>query len=159
MTVVVLQEGDEACRYRCNLLRRHVHKVYLGRCNYGEVGILTAFNHLADKGPVFVQRCVTLSNNVIFFLFGGEIYQILIVEIYYAIGNVAVRRFDKAKFVDVGVYAERRNKSDVRTFRALDGAKASIVRIVNVAHFETCTLARKTTRTESRKTTLVRNLG
>ena len=120
---------------------------------------MATFYHLADKGSVFVQRSITLSDDVVFFLFGGEIYQILIVEVYYAIGNVAVRRFDKTKLVDVGVYAKRRNKSDVRTFRALDGAKASIVRIVNVAHFETCTFARKTTRTESRKTTLVRYLG
>ena len=106
MTVVVLQEGNKTCRYRCNLLRRHVHEVYLGRCSYGEVGILATFYHLADKGSVFVQRSITLSDDVVFFLFGGKIYQILIVEVYYAIGNITVRRFDKAKLVDVGVYAE-----------------------------------------------------
>ena len=79
VTVVVFQEGNKACRYRCNLLRRHVHEVYLGGLHHGEVGILATLYHIADKGSVFVQRRVALSDDVVFFLFGRKIHQVLVV--------------------------------------------------------------------------------
>ena len=96
VTVVVLQEGNKACRYRCNLLRRHVHEVYLGGLHHGEVGILATLYHIADKGSVFVQRRVALSDDVVFFFFGGKIHQVLVVEVYHTVSNLAIWGFDKA---------------------------------------------------------------
>ena len=48
----------------------------------------------------------------------------------------AVGRLDEAVVVDPRIAAQRRNQSDVRTFRRLNRADTSVVRRVNVADFE-----------------------
>ena len=48
----------------------------------------------------------------------------------------AVRRFNKAIVVDAGVAAQRRNQSDVRTFRRFNRADTAIMRGMHVADFE-----------------------
>ncbi len=68
----------------------------------------------------------------------------------------AVRSFNEAEVVHHSESGERVDKTDVRTFRSFDRAETAVVRIVNVTDFEACTFTRKTTRTESGKTTLVR---
>ena len=72
--------------------------------------------------------------------------------------DLAIRRFDKAELVDTRKARQRRDQSDVRTFRRLDRADAAVVRRVNVADLESGTLTRQTARPESRQTTLVRDL-
>ena len=47
-----------------------------------------------------------------------------------------VGRLDEAVVVDPGIAAQRRNQTDVRTFRRLNRADASVVRGVHVADFE-----------------------
>ena len=47
-----------------------------------------------------------------------------------------VGRLDEAVVVDPGIAAQRRNQADVRTFRRLNRADASVVRGVHVADFE-----------------------
>ena len=76
-----------------------------------------------------------------------------------AVLHDAVRRLDEAEVVDARVARERRDQSDVRTFRRFDRAHAAVLRIVHVAHFEAGALARQTARSERRQTTLVRQLG
>src|SRR4051812_3817169 len=48
----------------------------------------------------------------------------------------AVRTLDESILVNPRKARERRDKTDVRTFRRLDGADSSIVRGVDVANFE-----------------------
>src|SRR6266568_4125492 len=75
-----------------------------------------------------------------------------------AIFHAAVRRLDEAVVVDPRIAAQRRNQSNVRTFRRFNRADTAVVRGVNVANFEARALTRQTTRSKSRKTTLVRDL-
>src|SRR5580765_654456 len=73
--------------------------------------------------------------------------------------HLAVRRLDEAELVDARVARQRRDEADVRTFRRLDRADASVVRRVHVAHLESGTFTRQTARSERRETPLVRDLG
>ena len=75
-----------------------------------------------------------------------------------AILHLAVRRLDEAVVVDPRIAAQRRDQSDVRTFRRLDRADTAIVRRVNVADFESRALTRQTARPKCRQTALVRDL-
>ena len=71
--------------------------------------------------------------------------------------DFAIRTFDKPVFVDSGVTAQRRNQSDVRTFRRFNRAYAPVVCRVYVANFESGTLARETAGSKSRQPPLVRD--
>ena len=53
-----------------------------------------------------------------------------------AVLHLAVRRLDEAVVVDARIAAQRRDQSDVRTFRRFDRADTTVVRRVNVADFE-----------------------
>src|SRR5690606_40502282 len=54
-----------------------------------------------------------------------------------------------------GESCERVDQTDVGAFRRFDRADAAVMGRVNVADFEACALAGQTTRSKSRKTTLV----
>ena len=53
-----------------------------------------------------------------------------------ALDHLAVRALDEAVLVDARKAGERRDQTDVRTFRRFDGADAAVVRGVHVADFE-----------------------
>ena len=76
-----------------------------------------------------------------------------------AVLDLAVRRLDEAELVDAGVGRQRRDETDVRTFRRLDRADAAVVRAVHVAHFEAGALAGQTAGPEGRETPLVRDFA
>ena len=76
-----------------------------------------------------------------------------------AVLHLAVGRLDEAELVDPRVAGERRDQADVRTFRRLNRADASVVRRMDVAHFEPGALARQAAGPERRETPLVRDLG
>ena len=57
--------------------------------------------------------------------------------------DAAVRRLDEAVLVDARERRERRDEADVRTFRRLDRADATVVGRVNVADLEARALARE----------------
>ena len=71
----------------------------------------------------------------------------------------AIRRLDEAEVVHARVAGERRDQSDVRTFRRFDRAHAAVLRVMHVADFEAGALTREAARSERRQTTLVRQLG
>src|SRR4029077_11202758 len=73
--------------------------------------------------------------------------------------DLAVRRLDEAVVVDARKAGQRADQPDVRAFRRFDRADAAVVRRVNVADFESGAFARKTTRSESGKTPLVRDFA
>ncbi len=76
-----------------------------------------------------------------------------------ALADGAVRRLDEAVLVHAGEACERRDETDVRTFRRLDRADAAVVRGVHVADLEARALTRQTTRAERGQATLVRHLA
>ena len=142
--VVVLQERDKRCSDRRNLVRSHVDKFNLLGRNNREVGILTSFNTFFDNSAVFVHLSRSLSHEFVVLVLSGHILHTLFREVYHAVYDLAVGSLDKSEVVNFCENAERRNKTDVRTFRSLDRAETSVVGIVYVAHLETCTVARKT---------------
>ena len=95
---------------------------------------------------------------VLLFL-GSEIYHLVIVEVGNSVLHLSIRSLDESEMVNLCIYTERRDKSDVRTFRTLDRTQTTIVCIVNVTHLKSGTLTRQTARTKCRKTTLVCHLG
>src|SRR5438128_4845165 len=74
-----------------------------------------------------------------------------------AVHYLAIWRFDETEFVDARIARQRRNQTDVRTFRRLDRTDAPIVSRMHVAHFESRALAAETTWSKCRETTLVRD--
>ena len=77
---------------------------------------------------------------MVFLFLSGEVYYVVVIEVDERILYAAVRSGDEAELVDSCVNAERRDKTDVRTLRALNRAKTSVVCIVYVSHLEACTL-------------------
>ena len=72
--------------------------------------------------------------------------------------NLAVRSLYKAVFIDTRERSEIRDKSDVRTFRCLDRTHTSIMGIVNVTYFKSCTVSGKSSGTEGGKSSLMSEL-
>ena len=69
--------------------------------------------------------------------------------------HLAIGAFDKPILVDPRVAGERGNEPDVGTLRRLNGADATVVSGVDVADFESGSLAGKAPRSEGRQTPLV----
>src|SRR5581483_4125115 len=76
-----------------------------------------------------------------------------------AVLDAAVGRLDEAVLVDASEARERRDETDVRSFRRLNRADAAVVRWMNVADLKACTLTRQTARPKGRETTLVRDFA
>ena len=72
--------------------------------------------------------------------------------------HVAVRALDEAVIVDARKARQRRDQTDVRTFRRFDRADTAVVRRVHVADFESGALAGQTAWSKGRQTPLVRDL-
>ena len=71
----------------------------------------------------------------------------------------AVRRLNKAVLVDARVAGKRIDQTDIRSFRRLDRAHPSVVRIVNVADLESGAVTGKTAGAQRGETALVRQLA
>ncbi len=112
-----------------------------------------------DKGTIFSQRCIALSNQTTFLFLSGKINNIVIVQVYLMLIYLAVGSLYKAQLIDSGIHTKRRNKSDVRAFRRLDRAQTTVVSVVNVTNLKARTLTRQTSGAKGRKTTLVGHLG
>src|SRR5436190_5619278 len=102
-----------------------------------------------------VHRRIRLGHEEILFAIAGQIIDLID---HAAFLHLAVRRFDETEFVDSRERAHRADETDVRTFRRLDRANASVMRRMHVAHFESRAIARKTARPEGTETALVRQL-
>ena len=65
-----------------------------------------------------------------------------------AVPHDAIRCLNESEIVHLREAGERRDESDVRTFRRLDRAHAAVLRIVHVADFEAGALTGQATRSE-----------
>ena len=72
--------------------------------------------------------------------------------------NLPVRSLDKSVFIDSGICRKGVDQTDIRTFRSLDRTHSSVVGIMNVADLKSGTVSGKTSRSECRQTSLVRQL-
>src|SRR4051812_44899210 len=134
--------------------------------------MLVLFPGCLVKGPRLVLNATTIRPNFLISLLGlFQLNMVARLELGVAaindahvfndapVNNFAVRRLDEAELVDARETRERRDEPDVRPFRRLDRADATVVRRVDVAHFETGALAREAARPEGREPALVRDLG
>src|SRR5262249_61343422 len=75
-----------------------------------------------------------------------------------AIDDFPVGRFDKSKLIDARIAGQRRDQSDVRTFRRLNRTDAAVVSWVHVTDFKSRPLTAEATGPERGQTSFVRNL-
>ena len=75
-----------------------------------------------------------ISSHIYNFICNNRVHRICLV-------NFTVWCFDKSILVDSRITCEGVDQTDVRTFRSLDRTHSSIVRIVNVADLESCTVS------------------
>ena len=154
--VVVFKERNETGSDGDHLHRRNVHVLDLGGRHIAELSLPAAGHLRFGERLVVVERSVGLGDHVLLFSVGREILD-RVRDL--AVADNAVRSLDETEAVDLGVEAEGRDKTDVRTFRRLNRADAAVVRRMHVADFEACALAGETARTESRETALVGKSG
>ena len=77
---------------------------------------------------------------MLFLLLCSEVNNILILQVGHTVLYLAVRCLNEAQVINLCIYTERRNQSDVRTFRTLNRTQTTIVSIVNVTHLKSGTL-------------------
>ena len=147
--VIVLQEWNQRSSNRSNLLRSNVHHIYFCWSYKWEVSFKTCFNFVTNECTIFVQRSITLSYYKVFFFLSCQVNNIIIIEVYFTFFYFTIRCRDETEVIDFCVDTQRRDQTNVWTLRSFNRTKTTIVSIVNVTNFETCTVTRKTTRTES----------
>ncbi len=103
-----------------------------------------------------VELRVGLRDHLVFLVERGQIDDSVGDAIVF---DFAVRRLDKAVFVDARVGRERRDKSDIGALGRFNRADAAVMGRVNVADLESGALAGKTARTKRGQPALVRDFA
>ena len=75
----MLEERDERCCNRCNLLGRYIHELYLVLGHDREVGVLTGLHTVVDEVAFVVDGGVALGNHLTLLDFGGEVCHVIVV--------------------------------------------------------------------------------
>ena len=140
-TVIVFQEWNARSRYRNDLTWRYVGVVNLATVNHHSFTLDTSDNLITDKMSILNLIC--LCNYVIIFFIRRHVLDFIS---NLAIHNLTVWGFDKSIFIYLRISCKVRNQTDVWSFRCLDWTDTSIVRVVNITHFEASTFTCKTTR-------------
>ena len=143
--VVIFQEGDHGSGDPYDLVGGDVHVFDFRGGQHGEFPGVAALDLFGQEPALVVERGVGLGDFIFVLAFCRQVEGVSIFH-YDPVLYFAVRGFQEAHFIDFGMYAERRDKADVGAFRGFDGTEASIVRIVDVAHFEACAFAREAAR-------------
>ena len=140
--IVVFEERNHRRGDGDDLLRRNVHVVDAITRHENRLLIVTCRDALVDKPAVFVERFVRLRDDDLVLLVCRQVAHVVRHAVRRLV-HLAVRSFHEAKLVDARVIRQRTDEADVRTFRRLDRAHASVVRVVDVSHLEACALARE----------------
>ena len=93
------------------------------------------------RDAIFVYVDICLSNHLLLLIFNSHINTALLSHIYNSVIHLSLRSFDKTKIVDFGIYAKRRNQTNIRPFRGFNRAEATIMSIVHVSNFKSCTIS------------------
>ena len=141
----MFQERNKRCCYGCYLCRRYVHEVDLIGRYHREVGIQTSLDSVVLKCSIFIDGSITLCDNLTLLDFSRHIDYLIVLQVDMTVLDLAIRSLDKAEVVDFGIHAQRADKTDVGSFRSLDGTQTSIVGVVYVTYLEAGTLTRQTT--------------
>ena len=152
----MLQEGNKSGGNRDNLLGRYVHILHVLGRTCGIVTLVTAGNMLNGKGSILLKVGRNLSN-IIFILIHSR--QIINLVSCLSIYNLPVRSFQESVLVNTSIDCKRNNQTNVWSFRSFDRTHATVVSVVNVTNLNTCTVTRKSTRSQGVQTALVGQLS
>ena len=137
----MFQERNQARGNRNQLLRRNVHVVNLRGLDFQEVAAITDRHLFTGEMSFRVDRRVRLRDEEVLFAIACQVIDLIGDPAFF---DLAIGRLDKSKFVDPRKGAHRADQTDVRTFRRLDRADASVVRRMHVADFETRAITAQT---------------
>ena len=136
--IVVLQERNQCCSYGEYHLRRYVHVVkhalLIFLCFFTE----TTGYILMKEMSLFIQRLIRLSYMIVIFFICCHVYNFIRYDRICRICFIdsTIWSLNKSIFVNSCIGCKRVDQTDVRTFRCLDRAHTTIVRIVNVSNLE-----------------------
>ena len=147
VTIIMLQERNKTSRHWGNLLWRDIYQVNRVWTNNRIICILTTLYGVTNECTIIIQWCITLSDNLVFFFFCCQEYNILVIHINLRVMYTTIRCHDETKIINLSIHTKRRYQTNVRSFRRLNWTKTTIVSIVNVTNLKTCTLSWKSTRT------------
>ena len=150
--VIVLQEGHQRGGDRDDLRRCHVHVLNLSRWLQQGFTLMAASHELVCEFSLGINTGVGLSDHILT-LFNSR--QIIDFRGDVTINHLTIRCFNEAVIVDAGIQRQRVDQTNVRAFRCFDRTHTTIMRRVNVTHFETSAFTRQTARAKSRYTALV----
>ena len=136
--VVVLEERDEGRCHGSHLVRGDVHIGDLLPGDHGEVGLEAALHPLVEDVAVVVHLHVGEGHLLVFLFLCAHKLPAFVAQVHLAVFNLAVGGLDESEVVDLGIYAQRGDKTDVRSFRGFDRAEAAIVGVVDVSDLESC---------------------
>ncbi len=153
--VIVLEERQQRGRHRHDLLRRDIHVLDLVRGRDRELFLVAAGDEVVAQAAFVVHGRVRLGDHVLALLDRGEVDDLLG---DLAVLDLAVRRLQEAVAVGAGVHRQRVDQADVRAFRGLDRADATVVRRMHVAHLEAGAFAGQAARAQRGDAALVRDL-
>src|SRR5437016_3954249 len=129
--------------------------MHFGWLDLQEVAPITHRNFFTSEMAASINRRVCLRDQVVLFPISSEIIDLVS---HATVMNFAIRRLDETEFVDPRERAHRADQTDVWTFRRLNRTNPSVMRWMNVAHFEACAIAAQAARPESGQTAFVRQL-
>ena len=139
--VIVFKERNERRGDGNKLLRRHVHEVNFRRLHVNEFAALTANDTLVGEQTFVVHHRIRLRHDELFFAVGSQVFNFFRDA---TVLDFAIRRFKETEFVDARKCRERRDQTDVRSFRRFNRTNTSIVRRMNVADFKSSAITRQT---------------
>src|SRR5208282_2285908 len=154
--VVVFKKRDQGRGHRDELVGRHVHVLDVLGADHGGLTADARGDEVGGEAAVRVELRVGLRDHLVFLVEGGQIDDSIGDAIVF---DFAVRRLDKAVFVDARVGRERRDKSDIGAFGRFNRADAAVMGRVNVADLESGALAGQTARSKRGQPALVRDLA
>ena len=141
--IVILQEWDQSRSHGEYHLRGHVHVVKFIFLILLCLFTVTTGHILVYEMSFLVQRRIRLSHMVVIFFICCHVDNFVryprILRI--ALVDLAVRSLYEAVLVDPRITCKGVDQTDVRTFRRLNGAHSSIMRIMYVTHLESCTVS------------------
>jgi hypothetical protein len=93
----VLEERNQRCSNRDELLRRHVHVVHASRLNVDKVTPATAIDAVRGEMTLVINRRIGLRHDELFLAIRREVIQ---VTGHATVLHFAIRRFEEAEIID-----------------------------------------------------------
>ncbi len=107
----------------------------------------------------FLVQCFVALSNDIFILFIRRKINNLIGNNVFVMIHLAIRRFNKAVFIDSRIGAQRTNQTNIGTFRGLNRTHAAVVGIVHITYLKSSPIPAQATRSQGTQPSLMSQLS